>query len=238
MRFWIKKIYFAFGKLTKEFITEFCYLMGIYYYKAGESKLMKNTEMYFWSMEYYEDLLICGENLYIAHNAMMQRSVLRGIYPNWLNFIDYVWKKYDCYLKNGKKETTVDTLPYDVIVKDEGKTIFENIVEKVLQRPLADRELGCLIDNTHIQLASKVHVSKFYNGQVLFLNNYFTNYFSYLVVKKVSKVIQEKQDDLRNIVFVGYEGYSEMLLVETRELLKSYIEKRILNLLMRFYHTL
>lgn len=224
-----KKMYFAFGKLTKEFITEFCYLMGIYYYKAGESKLMKNTEMYFWSMEYYEDLLICGENLYIAHNAMMQRSVLRGIYPNWLNFIDYVWKKYDCYLKNDKKVTTVGTLPYDVIVKDEEKTIFENIVEKVLQRPMADRELGCLIDNTHIQLASKVHVSKFYNGQVLFLNNYFTNYFSYLVVKKVSKVIQEKQDDLRNIVFVGYEGYSEMLLVETSELLKSYIEEKNLE---------
>lgn len=221
-----KKVYVAFGKLTKEFITEFCYLMGIYYYKAGESNLMMNTEMYFWSMEYYEDLLICGENLYIAHNVVMQRSVLRGIYPHWLNFIDYVWKKYDGSLKTEKRKLTVNTLPYDVIVKDGQKTIFENIVEKVLKRPMSDCELGCLIDNTHIQLASKVHVSRFYNGQVLFLNNYFTSYFSYLIVKRISKIIQEKQEGLKNIVFVGYEGYSEMLLVETSELLKAYIEEK------------
>ena len=221
-----KKVYIAFGKLTKEFITEFCYLMGIYYYKAEESKLMTNTEMYFWSTEYYEDLLICGENLHVAHNAIMQRSVLRGIYPHWLDFIDYVWKKYDYPLKIDKEEKVVDTLPYDVIVKVGEKTIFENIVEKVLQRPMADRELGCLIDNTHIQLSSKVHVSKFYNGYVLFLNNYFTNYFSYLIVKKISGYIQEKGDALKNIALVGYEGYSEMLLVETSELLKSYVEEK------------
>lgn len=221
-----RKVYVAFGKLTKEFITEFCYLMGIYYYKAEESKLMMNTEMYFWSTEYYEDLLICGENLHIAHNAVMQRSVLRGIYPHWLNFIDYVWKKFDNSLKADKKEKIADTLPYDVIVKDGENTIFENIVKKVLQRPMADRELGCLIDNTHIQLSSKIHVSRFYNGHVLFLNNYFTNYFSYLIVKKICGHIQEKSEVLRNIVFVGYESYSEMLLVETSELLKSYIEKK------------
>lgn len=224
-----KKVYVAFGKLTKEFITEFCYLMGIYYYKAEESKLMTNTEMYLWCTDYYEDLLIFGENLHIAHNAIMQRSVLRGIYPYWLNFIDYVWKKYNYSLKIDKAEKIVDRLPYDVIVRDEGKTIFENIVKKVLQRPMADRELGCLIDNTHIQLSSKIHVSRFYNGHVLFLNNYFTNYFSYLIVKKISAAIKEKEDILRSIVFIGYESYSEMLLVETSELLKSYIEKKELN---------
>ena len=224
-----KKVYVAFGKLTKEFITEFCYLMGIYYYKAEESKLMMNTEMYFWGTEYYEDLLICGKNLHIAHNSIMQRSVLRGIYPHWLNFIDYVWKKYDYGLKIDNEEKVVYTLPYDVIIKDGRKTIFENIVEKVLQRPMADRELGCLIDNTHIQLSSKVHVTRFYNGNVLFLNNYFTNYFSYLIVKKISFAIKEKKDALSNIVFIGYESYSEMLLVETSELLKSYIEEKELN---------
>lgn len=224
-----KKVYIAFGRLTEEFITEFCYLMGIYYYKAEESKPMMNTEMYFWSTEYYEDLLICGENLHIAHNAVMQRSVLRGIYPHWLNFIDYVWKKYDCSQIIDKGVEMPDTLPYDVIVKDGEKTIFENIVGKVLQRPMADRELGCLIDNTHIQLSSKIHVSRFYNGHVLFLNNYFTNYFSYLIVKKISEYIQAERDDLSNIVLVGYESYSEMLLVETSELLKSYIEENGLD---------
>ena len=224
-----KKVYVVFGKLTKEFITEFCYLMGIYYYKAEESKLMMNTEMYFWSTEYYEDLLICGENLYIAHNAVMERSVLRGIYPHWLNFIDYVWKKYDFYRKPDNEDKTIGTLPYDVIVKDKERTLFENIVENVLQRPMANKELGCLIDNTHIQLSSKVHVSRFYNGYGLFLNNYFTNYFSYLIVKKISGSIQKKRDVVRNIVFVGYESYSEMLLVETSELLESYIKEKELD---------
>lgn len=216
------KVYTAFGKLSKEFIMEFCYLIGIYYYKAEESKIMMNTELYFWSRKYYEDLLISGINLYAVHNAVMERAALRGIYPQWLSFIDYVWQKYDCYAIHNENEST-QTLPYDVIVKDEKKTIFDNIVEKVLQRPLADHELGCLIDNTHIQLTSKVHVSRFYNGHVLFFNNYFTNYFSYLIVKRISAYLNDKEDTMQNIVLVGYESYSEMLLVETSELLKEYI---------------
>ncbi|MDE5931688.1 MAG: hypothetical protein K2H40_04295, partial [Lachnospiraceae bacterium] len=137
------KVYIAFGKLSKEFITEFCYLMGIYYYKAEESVIMKNTEMYFWGVDYYEDLLISGENLHIAHYAVMERAILRGIYPRWLNFIDYVWKKYDFCDGCDEIDLPLSTLPYDVIVKDGNKTIFENIVEIVLQKPMADRELGC-----------------------------------------------------------------------------------------------
>lgn len=223
------KVYTAFGKLSKEFITEFCYLMGIYYYKAEESVIMKNTEMYFWGVEYYEDLLISGENLHIVHYAVMERAILRGIYPRWLNFIDYVWKKYDSGGRYDEIDVPLSTLPYDVIVKDGNKTIFENIVEIVLNKPMADRELGCLIDNTHIQLSSKVHVSRFYNGHVLFLNNYFTNYFSYFIVDKIRKYIDEEEKKVQNIVLVGYESYSEMLLVETSELLNSYIEEKALK---------
>lgn len=222
------KIYTAFGKLTKEFIKEFCYLMGIYYYKAEESEIMKNTEMYFWNIEYYDDLLISGKSLYTAHKAIMERAVLRGIYPRWLNFLDYVWEKYDYCHQPDSIGKPLMTLPYDVIVKDKGKTIFENVVSQVLQRPFADKELGCLLENTHVQLASKIHVSKFYNGQILFLNNYFTNYFSYLLVNKIKNYLLMSVDAPKKIVLVGYESYSEMILVKTSELLKSFIvEKNI-----------
>lgn len=228
-----EKIYITFGNLTKEFINEFCYLMGIYYYKTEESFIMKNTEMYFWGNEYCEDLLITGENLKVAHTAILKRAVLRGIYPHWIPFINYVWKKYERYGKAVDANEELITLPYDVIVKHDGKTVFQNVVEKVLNKPIEHRELGCLISNTHIQLASQIHISEFYDGQMLFLNNYFTNYFSFMIVDRISNIINSQRDNnnynKKNIVFVGYEGYSEMLLVETNELLKSYLKNNKLS---------
>ena len=224
-----RKIYLAFGRLTREFITEFCYLMGIYYYKADKSRIMMNTEMYLWDAGCCEDLLIYGEDLNIAHNAITERAVLRGIYPQWINFIDYVWRKYECNDKHENKNSMLSTLPYDVIIKNGGKTIFENVVEKVLNKSFEHHQLGCLISKIHVQLASKIHITEFYNGQILFLNNYFTNYFSYLIVDKISSCLPSDVDKKRNIVLVGYESYSEMLLVETSDLLRMYIEKKKLS---------
>lgn len=224
------KIYLGFGKLTKEFISEFCYLMGIYYYKAEKSLLMKNTEMYFWEDSYCEDLLITGENLKIAHNLILKRAVMRGIYPHWIPFINYIWKK--CYVQGVSNATNVEmtTLPYDVIVKYESKTIFENVVTKILEKPMEQSELGCLIKHTHVQLASKIHISEFYNGQILFLNNYFTNYFAYLIIEKIKNIIATQSYCCRkNVVLIGYEGYSEILMVKTSELLKTYVKDKELE---------
>lgn len=224
------KIYLVFGKLTKEFISEFCYLMGIYYYKAENSLIMKNTEMYFWEESYCEDLLITGENLKIAHNLILKRAVMRGIYPHWIPFINYIWKK--CYVqdKDHSNNVEITTLPYDVLVKYENKTIFENLVTKILEKPMEQSELGCLIKQTHVQLASKIHISEFYNGQILFLNNYFTNYFAYLIIEKIKAIIfTQSYRCKKNVVLVGYEGYSEILMVKTSELLKTYIKDKKLE---------
>lgn len=223
------KIYIAFGYTTKEFITEFCYLMGIYYYKAEKSYIMKNTELYLWENSYSEDLLITGENLKIAHTAIFNRATFRGIFPRWINFINYIWKKY-CNHAISNNNEIMTTLPYDVLIKYNDKTIFQNVVSKVLTTPMENKELGCLINNTHIQLEAKIHISEFYDGQILFLNNYFTNYFAYMIVDKIGTALNKKNyNSTKNIVLVGYEGYSEMLLFQTHALLISYLKKYIIK---------
>ena len=224
-----KKVYLVFGMLSNEFITEFCYLMAIYYYKSEKSKIMANTEMYLWDTNFCNDLLLSGGNIHTIYDAIMERAVQRGIYPRWLKFINYVWKKYDNTDVNSLKEDRLTTLPYDVLVRKDDKTIFEHVVLNVLNKSMEENELGCLLDNTHIQLDSKIHITRFYNGKVLFLNNYFTNYFAYLIFEKIVYGLENRDSNLKNIVLVGYESYSETLLVKANELLKEYINKHFKN---------
>lgn len=76
---------------------------------------------------------------------------------------------------------------------------------------------GCKIPHTHVRLGSKIHISEFYQAEILFQNNFFTTRFAYLVAEDICKKVK----DVDNLVVVGYETYSEMLCYEIVELLRN-----------------
>ena len=76
-----------------------------------------------------------------------------------------------------------------------------------------------------MRIGSKIHVDNFYEAQLLFHNNYFTNRFAYLLKQKLDKIIQNRK--VKKIYFVGYENYSEMLLYELTQLYDKDYDKDI-----------
>lgn len=217
-------LYLVFGNLSQEFISEFSRLMGIYYYKIGTSKWMRHTQLYFWTKEFYEDLIIAGECLSGVRECIFQRAALKGIYPSWLFFLNYIWKK--CMVSEDREYEKDEILPYEVLVEYNGNTLFQHIVNQTVQTEIYDRNLGCCMKDIHVQLGSRVHVMKFFDGQTLFLNNYFSSNYAYIIVKRLyaDVVGMLETNEKKKILLIGYESYSEMLLVEVEEILQNLID--------------
>lgn len=217
-------IYLVFGNLSQEFVSEFSRLMGIYYYKVGKSQWMRHTQLYFWTKEFYEDLIIAGECLSGVREYIFQRAALKGIYPSWLFFLNYIWKK--CMPSEEGEYEKDEILPYEVLAEYNGETLFQHIVNRTVQTEIYDRNLGCCMKDIHVQLGARVHVMKFFDGQTLFLNNYFSSNYAYIVVKRlyadVIGMLAAKEK--KKILLIGYESYSEMLLVEVEEMLQNLID--------------
>lgn len=217
-------LYLVFGNLSQEFVSEFSRLMGIYYYKVGTSKWMRHTQLYFWTKEFYEDLIIAGECLSGVRECIFQRAALKGIYPSWLFFLNYIWKK--CMSSEEGECEKDEILPYEILVEYNGETLFQHIVNRTVQTEIYDRNLGCCMKDIHVQLGSRVHVMKFFDGQTLFLNNYFSSNYAYIVAKKLCAGVIDmlENKEKKKILLIGYESYSEMLLVEVEEILQNLID--------------
>lgn len=213
-------LHLVFGNLSQEYVSEFSRLMGVYYYKVGTSKWMRHTQLYFWTKDFYEDLIIAGESLSGVREYIFRRAALKGIYPSWLSFLNYIWKKY-MWKKEWQKERD-EILPYEVLVEYKGETLFQHIVNRTIQTEIHDKNLGCCMKDIHVQLGSRVHVMKFFDGQTLFLNNYFSSNYAYMIVKRLypdlNRMIGTRG---KQILLIGYESYSEMLLVEIAEMLQN-----------------
>ncbi|MDQ2087763.1 hypothetical protein RBH29_15135, partial [Herbivorax sp. ANBcel31] len=74
-----------------------------------------------------------------------------------------------------------------------------------------------------MRIGSKMHiVDKFYEASLLFNSSHYTSRFAYLLSVNIKDKLEDNMKD--NIVLVGYETYSEMLIYETKKILKKVFE--------------
>lgn len=216
-----RPIYIVFGNLTQDFLSEFSRLIGIYYYKVGRSEIMKHTQLYIWTGVFYEDLIISGETLDTVRNYIYHRAARKGIYPSWLSFLNYIWKKCVNNPETSIKQDPI--LPYEIMIKYKKQTLFEHIVDQTLTTPIEGEKLGCYMDDVHVQIGSRIHVTEFFDGLSLFQNNYFSANYAYLIVKRFADEAFAKAylKDVDAVLLVGHESYSEMLLMEIKLLMEK-----------------
>ena len=97
---------------------------------------------------------------------------------------------------------------------------FVQRMERVLQTNLQSSKLGCKIENIHIRLSSKIHLTEFYQAELLFHNMGNVARFAYMVAQQLlymdSMIVQGN-----SVLLLGYEKYSVQLLLQVQELLRA-----------------
>lgn len=194
------------------------------FYNKGKCDLLENVQLYMCGKKREDDIFdefwMGGCSLSELLVRVSKLTFAKSFSPRIVNILKAmllkrtVIEKSSCQNKDSKD---YHYTPFDLIIKDkEEKTVFEHNVEKILNVELEEKRFGCKISNTHMRIGSKIHVNNFYEAQLLFHNNYFTNRFAYLLKQKLDEIIQNRT--VKRIYFVGYENYSEMLLYELTQL--------------------
>lgn len=154
--------------------------------------------------------------------ANVLENARKYLYYNFENtkkyFINLSYFKPD-YLENKTKDNRM--FPFDLYLNNFlGKgnhrdNLFVTQLNSILDKPLENKEYGCLLEDVHLRLGSKIHIKKFYEAELLF-HNLGVNYrFAYLLANRIS----EKNEEKKKIILLGYENYSETLILELERLL-------------------
>lgn len=102
-------------------------------------------------------------------------------------------------------------IPFDAIVyTDSNDTCFEHYIREILEKDIQKEEFGCKIADTHMRLGSTIHISRFYEAELLFGNRYFVSRFALLILREIYSDLERNKE----ITLYGYGIYSESLLVQ------------------------
>lgn len=118
--------------------------------------------------------------------------------------------------------TTTGIFPFEFISMKHDKCPFIQNVESILTTNLQSKDsFGCKIKKCHTHAGSKVHFEDFIEAELLFHNNYYNHGFAFLTVEKIISEISTKSE-IKRVVLIGYESYSELYLQEVQTLIKEY----------------
>lgn len=147
---------------------------------------------------------------------------------NQLNFTrETRWKKMFLALKAGwniwsqDKKTVRKVFPFDIVVQIDSngdkKTIFEHYTKQIVDTDIQTEKLGCKFQETHMRLGSTIHVSQFYEAELIFGINLFVERFAALIALE----LKEKIKGHNQITVYGYSAYSELLVYKVCNFLKQ-----------------
>lgn len=101
--------------------------------------------------------------------------------------------------------------PFEVIIGEEKTSlnppVFMAHLSCVLHNNMTAHTFGVMHDE-HVQLGSKLHIDRFYQGELVFNNNYYSLCFAYIIARNLIKKIRVGN----KIVLIGYRRYSELML--------------------------
>lgn len=97
---------------------------------------------------------------------------------------------------------------------------FLQRMKHILNTSIQDENYGCLIDDIHIRLGSKLHLNRFYEAELLFQNMGNVVCFAYIIARELLYGNQKLLTD-QSVLLLGYEKYSSMLLMQVEYLIKQ-----------------
>lgn len=216
-------------------LCSFIRMCSIFYDFKAENKWMKNVQFALFSPNNYGEiemkLVLAGTNL---ESAFITAKTF-GYYnlDNSLSILSQV--KYltrICSQENGKetksKIRAIPLFPFDLLFNREKNEVpFLEKMKMVLNKNMCEDGLGCKISNIHIRLGSKIHLDNFYAANMLF-NNIGTVYrFTYLLAEDIISEWRSRKDAGKELVLIGYEQYSSILMMQLKSLLSVSLEVNV-----------
>lgn len=219
-----EKIYIALLNCDDKHMIEITRIFSVFYNKQGKSPIFDNVQIYLSGINPENAFLFAGNNIATVLNRAERLAIACGIQPECITILTNMLqrKALNCSFED-EEESEFAIAPFELVEYDKNEILFKKILNNIMENDICKINTGCRIPNTHVRLGSKIHITKFYQAEILFQNNYFTTRFAYLVAEDII----QKQDDIDNLVLVGYETYSEMLCYEIVELLKNKQDKNI-----------
>lgn len=211
-------VYIALLRCDDKCMIEITRIFSVFYNKQGKSPIFNNVQIYLSGVNPENAFLFAGSDIATVLNRAERLAIAYGIQPECITILTNMLqrKAVNCSLED-KYGSEFAIAPFELVKYGENEILFNRILNNILKNDISKMKTGCKIPNTHVRLGSKIHIKEFYQAEILFQNNYFTTRFAYLVTEDICK----KVCNVDNLVFVGYETYSEMLCYEIVELLKS-----------------
>ena len=204
---------------AKDFVEGFRKSANTFFEKIGFEDIFSGNPfcIALYDKENVEETLIYPGNLKNTYRANLLTAYARE--KGWL-------KSWEKTRKFAIKESRYPRIPYDILIRpgrsEKSDTIFECYVKKVLDKDIQGKEYGCRIKDIHMRLGSTIHISTFYEAELLFSNRYFVNRFAVAVAMDIyemfGKWTEEMEKDFR-LTICAYGMYSELLVFRIIEIL-------------------
>lgn len=186
-------------------------MFAIFYSKGTLSNYMDRLQIYLSGIDQSEEFIIAGNNLNSLFTMASKLTLVRGIQPYCLKSIEYILRKFQINDVKEKEAQELRLVPFDILeLPSTTETLFEQAVKRVLESDIQRYSFGCKLKHTHMRIGSKLHISEFFEAELLFHNNYYVARFALLILRRLEKELQKDKP----VMFVGYETYSELLLYE------------------------
>lgn len=201
-------------------------LFTAFYNRYSEQEAMRFVDVYMVSKDCRYDFLLSGKNLGIAVARSEQMAAARGRFT-LLNtiFAEKLWpRSLESNLKQEFSEDDSDAyIPYDMLLKVDGSTtVFYKEVQDTLMTDIQSEEFGCLVQDAHVRVGSKIHVAgQFFEAQELFHTPHYLLRFADLIADQVFSALRKKnKDNPKDIILLGYETYSELLVITVEKAIR------------------
>lgn len=120
---------------------------------------------------------------------------------------------------------------YNICVDGDEK-LFQKVLKNIVNKDIHSDSLGCAIRNTHIRVGN-YHLTTFYQAEILFGNLFWSDLLADWLC---NRIIQDNTDS-KNIILIGYEAYTGLLLQTTKEKINRLKEQKIISFSCPSVHT-
>jgi len=215
--------YLALINASDTFLSTFTRVFSILYMKCRQNKIMKDRQIYLCSPALEKEIIFYGESLMNAVNATEKISLrYKGEPINELKILQReAEKSYIADIKDA--DSYISIIPFDIILN-----LFWKKVNNDLVTDIQEKAFGCCLKNTHMRVGTKIHTwGNFYEASLLFSVSGYVSRFAYFIIEDLVKILSnEFVSENYKFVIIGYENYSESLLIHIKENLPKAFEIR------------
>lgn len=225
---------------TDCFVKEFCGLI--------HKIITSNSDSPVWSRD--AAIIIISENLYtriiwgetkdefLYINQELQKLYCNDFFIARNNLAHKEWD--ELFLENSYNHNNIDEnivkkaycfiLPYDIMInidKDRCLSLFESFMNRLLKRRIDPKGLGFSVNQDNTYIGNKIIVKNYYEADMIFQNNFFTERFAYLITRnirhKLSAIYENDSNRIqkKKLLLIGYNQYSEILIKAIKNSLKD-----------------